>query len=111
MSRNTILVSYRFRSVAFPSLRTLTGALDGRWYRTRFLPILGKEAIRGKMPHEICVDGVIGVIMDVTELKDRETELVEEGREKRQAMANEAAAKEANRLKGQFLANVRMCCR
>jgi FtsZ-binding cell division protein ZapB len=52
------------------------------------------------------VDGVVGVIMDVTELKDREADLLEEGREKRQAMANEAAAKEANRLKSQFLANV-----
>jgi hypothetical protein len=45
--------------------------------------------------------------MDVTELKEREAALEEEAREKRQAMANEAAAKEANRLKSQFLANVR----
>jgi len=44
--------------------------------------------------------------MDVTELKEREAALEEEAREKRQAMANEAAAKEANRLKSQFLANV-----
>jgi signal transduction histidine kinase len=52
------------------------------------------------------VIGLIGVIMDVTELKEREQDVEEEAREKRQAIANEAAAKEANRLKSQFLANV-----
>jgi hypothetical protein len=45
--------------------------------------------------------------MDVTEIKHREVELEEEAKGKRQAIANEAAAKEANRLKSQFLANVK----
>jgi hypothetical protein len=44
--------------------------------------------------------------MDVTERKQQEAALEEECREKRQAIANETAAKEANRLKDQFLANV-----
>lgn len=52
------------------------------------------------------IEGVIGVIMDVTELKDKEADLAVQEREKRQAIASEAAAKEASRLKSQFLANV-----
>lgn len=44
--------------------------------------------------------------MDVTELKKREQDLEEQVKEKRQLKANEAAAKEASRLKSQFLANV-----
>lgn len=52
------------------------------------------------------IDGVIGVVMDVTELKEREEDLREQSKEKRKAIANEAAAKEANRLKSQFLANM-----
>lgn len=66
----------------------------------------GKESREGKATSESCIEGVIGVIMDVTELKEREEAIREQSREKRQAMANEAAAKEANRLKSQFLANM-----
>lgn len=44
--------------------------------------------------------------MDVTEQKQQEAALEEEAREKRQAISNESAAREANRLKSQFLANV-----
>ncbi|KAK2749068.1 histidine kinase hhk6p [Colletotrichum kahawae] len=80
--------------------------MDGRWYRTRFLPILGKKSKEGIVTNETCVEGVIGVIMDVSELKEKAEDLEEESREKKQAMANEAAAKEANRLKSQFLANM-----
>lgn len=81
-------------------------ALGGRYYRTRFLPVLGKKSKDGRF-NETAVQGVIGVIMDVTELKAREADLLEKVKEKRQLVANEAAAKEASRLKGQFLANVR----
>lgn len=48
--------------------------------------------------------------MDVTELKKREQDLEEQVKEKRQLKANEAAAKEASRLKSQFLANVGALC-
>jgi hypothetical protein len=44
--------------------------------------------------------------MDVTELKAREMDLQAQAEEKRRLVANEAAAKEASRLKSQFLANV-----
>ncbi|KAH7156198.1 hypothetical protein EDB81DRAFT_380413 [Dactylonectria macrodidyma] len=80
--------------------------IDDRWYRTRFVPMIGKKTQEGKMTSETCVEGVIGVIMDVTELKDREAALKKQSKEKRKAIANEAAAKEANRLKSQFLANM-----
>jgi hypothetical protein len=48
----------------------------------------------------------MGLIMDVTELKARERHIQAQDEEKRQLVANEAAAKEASRLKSQFLANV-----
>lgn len=44
--------------------------------------------------------------MDVTELKTREKHIQAQDQERRRLMANEAAAKEASRLKSQFLANV-----
>lgn len=80
--------------------------LDDRWYRTRFLPMYGKKTHDGKTTSDSTIEGVIGVIMDVTELRDREEALLKQSREKRKAVANEAAAKEANRLKSQFLANM-----
>lgn len=52
------------------------------------------------------IEGVIGVIMDVTEVKAKEAVLAAQSKEKQQLLANEAAAKEASRLKSQFLANV-----
>lgn len=44
--------------------------------------------------------------MDITELKAKGEALQKQSKEKRKAIANEAAAKEANRLKSQFLANM-----
>ncbi|CRK43660.1 hypothetical protein BN1723_005767 [Verticillium longisporum] len=80
--------------------------IDGRWYRTRFLPVPGKRTNGANGSLEACVEGAIGVVMDVTELKEKQANLEEEFKEKKQAMANAAAAKEANRLKSQFLANM-----
>lgn len=70
------------------------------------MPIYGKKTQAGKATTDTCVEGVIGVIMDVTELKSREQALVKQSKERRKAIANEAAAREANRLKSQFLANM-----
>ncbi|KAL7927197.1 hypothetical protein ACQKWADRAFT_100881 [Trichoderma austrokoningii] len=80
--------------------------IDGRWYRTRFHPMLGKKTKDSRATQETYLEGAIGVIMDVTELKERGEALREQDKEKRRAMANEAAAKEATRLKSQFLANM-----
>ncbi|KAK4226148.1 putative signal transduction histidine-protein kinase [Podospora fimiseda] len=79
--------------------------MDGRWYRTRFSPIVGKKN-RDKNNPDTVIEGVIGLIMDVTELKAREKDIQAQAQERRQLLANEAAAKEASRLKSQFLANM-----
>ncbi|GAB1310882.1 hypothetical protein MFIFM68171_01092 [Madurella fahalii] len=76
--------------------------IEGRWYRTRLQPIPEKTS----SDKDTVIEGVIGFIMDVTELKAREKALRAQAREKRQLVANEAAAKEASRLKSQFLANM-----
>ncbi|KAF4975234.1 hypothetical protein FZEAL_7941 [Fusarium zealandicum] len=80
--------------------------IDDRWYRTRFLPMIGKKTQEGDGTNDTYIEGVIGVIMDITELKRREQALEKQSKEKQKAIANEAAAKEANRLKSQFLANM-----
>ena len=79
--------------------------IDSRWYRTRFVPVLGKKDSGGQ-ENNAFIDGVIGVSMDVTEVKDRELELQKQEQENTRLLANEAAAKEASRLKSQFLANM-----
>lgn len=78
---------------------------NGSWFRTRFVPIFGKEGRSGKVD-EGCVEGVIGVSMDVTELKEREAELQSQEKENIRLLSAETAAKEASRLKSQFLANM-----
>lgn len=70
------------------------------------MPVHGKKAKAGKLTDETIVEGVIGVIMDVTELKVQKDEVKETLKEKHKAVANEASAKEATRLKSQFLANM-----
>ncbi|KAJ5037345.1 uncharacterized protein L3040_007521 [Drepanopeziza brunnea f. sp. 'multigermtubi'] len=79
--------------------------IDDRWYRTKFVPILGKKD-NGGQANEAWIDGVIGVSMDITEIKDRELDLQAQEKENSRLLANEAAAKEASRLKSQFLANM-----
>lgn len=80
--------------------------IEGRWYRTCLQPIPERTSAN----RDMVIEGVIGFIMDVTELKAREKALRTQAREKRQLVANEAAAKEASRLKSQFLANVSFGC-
>jgi signal transduction histidine kinase len=70
----------------------------GRWYRSRLVPQRGRKGTCGKMD-EACVDGLVGISMDFTELKKKEQDNV-------RLLANEAAAKEASRLKSNFLANM-----
>ncbi|KAJ2895643.1 Two-component system protein A [Zalerion maritima] len=81
-------------------------SLNGRWYRTRFLPIFQNSSKKEKPDRNTDgIEGVIGVIQDVTELKTREGELLMQSRLRQKLVANEAAAQEASRLKSQFLAN------
>ncbi|KAK8136856.1 hypothetical protein PG984_004796 [Apiospora sp. TS-2023a] len=77
--------------------------IDSHFFRTRFIPTFSKKQA-GQSGSR--VESVIGVIMNVTELKEREQDLKAQAKEKKQLLANEAAAKEASRLKSQFLANM-----
>jgi len=78
---------------------------DDRWFRTRFVPILGNKRAGSTLDPE-SVDGVVGVSQDVTELKERELELHNTEKENLRLLSAETAAKEASRLKSQFLANM-----
>ncbi|KAL1879246.1 hypothetical protein Daus18300_001825 [Diaporthe australafricana] len=80
-------------------------AIEERFYRTRVLPMTGKK-VKGEGVIESEIEGAIGVIMDVTEIKAKEAVLQAQAQEKQQLLAREAAAKEASRLKSQFLANM-----
>jgi PAS domain S-box-containing protein len=78
---------------------------ENRYYRTRLVPLLSASRIGG-VEGSAYVDGVIGVSMDVTELREREDQLREQEKENERLLANAAAAKEASRMKSQFLANM-----
>ncbi|KAI9698529.1 MAG: hypothetical protein M1836_004110 [Candelina mexicana] len=78
---------------------------NGRWFKTRFVPVYD-QTFGGDAKDGGNADGVIGVSMDVTELKNREADLENQAKENSRLMANEAAAKEASRMKSQFLANM-----
>jgi PAS domain S-box-containing protein len=76
-----------------------------RYFRTRLVPRW--STIRtGGVEGEAFVDGVIGVSMDITELREREDQLKEQEKENSRLLANAAAAREASRMKSQFLANM-----
>ncbi|KAK4890297.1 hypothetical protein LTR28_002630, partial [Elasticomyces elasticus] len=78
---------------------------NGRFYRTRFVPLHQQERAGG-IEGEVFVDGVIGVSLDVTELKKRETQIQEKNLENGRLVAQSLAAKEASKMKSQFLANM-----
>ncbi|KAF2468202.1 uncharacterized protein BDR25DRAFT_58603 [Lindgomyces ingoldianus] len=80
--------------------------IDGaRCYRTRLVPLWSTSRVGG-VEGESYIDGVIGVSMDVTELRCRELQLREQEKENSRLLANAVAAKEASRMKSQFLANM-----
>lgn len=73
--------------------------IDGnnRWFRTRFLPIHHGEG--PKASQGLSVTGVIGISMDVTEIKQREKEIQSSEAENMRLLSAETAATEASRLK------------
>ncbi|KAI1425152.1 hypothetical protein F5Y12DRAFT_749061 [Xylaria sp. FL1777] len=79
--------------------------IERQFYKTRFMPIVETNPKINDFDHA-AIEGAIGVIMNVTELKEREQDVETHVREKRQYMAKVAAAKEASQLKSQFLANM-----
>ncbi|KAL8766010.1 MAG: hypothetical protein Q9209_007099 [Squamulea sp. 1 TL-2023] len=81
--------------------------IDGnnRWFRTRFIPIFSPQK-NDEKAHTNRVEGLIGVSMDVTEVKQHEEKMREQEKENVRLLTAETAAKEASRLKSQFLANM-----
>jgi hypothetical protein len=73
-----------------------------RWIRTRFVPLQRLERNAG-VEGEAFVDGVVAVSMDVTDLRKREEQLRERDRENSRLLAQSEAAKEASKMKSQFL--------
>ncbi|KAH7408268.1 hypothetical protein DE146DRAFT_752408 [Phaeosphaeria sp. MPI-PUGE-AT-0046c] len=76
-----------------------------QYYRTRLVPLLNASRIGG-VEGNAYVDGVIGVSMDITELRESEDQLRQQEKENERLLAHAAAAKEASRMKSQFLANM-----
>lgn len=71
---------------------------NSRWFRSRLVPQKGYAAATGTIDADTIV-GVIGISMEVTEIKKKEQENVK-------LLAAEAAAKEASKMKSNFLANM-----
>lgn len=75
------------------------------WCRTRFIPVLDEE-VDGRKTDVKKVNGVIGISIDVTEMKERDKEIEKQNKENLRLLSAETAAKEASKLKSQFLANM-----
>ena len=80
------------------SLEAVEFVSEGRFYRSRLAPQKGRESVAGKIDED-CIDGLVAITLDLTELRQKEQDNV-------RLLANEAAAKEASRLKSNFLANM-----
>lgn len=77
----------------------------GRWFRTRLVPLMRQERAGGVEGDEF-IDGLVGVSMDVTEMKQAERDLQRRNQDNANLMAQSVAAKEASKMKSQFLANM-----
>ena len=77
---------------------------NGRWFRTRFIPLSGHTPHPGSDGGE--VDGIVCISVDATHAKEQEKALRSQEKENMRLLAAETAAKEASRLKSQFLANM-----
>ncbi|KAF8536503.1 hypothetical protein BDD12DRAFT_748293 [Trichophaea hybrida] len=77
--------------------------LDGHWFKTKYVTM--KKGPSGKNDAKN-VTGIIGLSMDMTKMHATELELRERERQNRILLANENAAKEASKLKSDFLASM-----
>lgn len=78
---------------------------NGRWFRSRFIPMKDKMPV-ARDADQRDVNGLVGISMDVTNLKEQELALRSQEKENIRLLSAETAAKEASRLKSQFLANM-----
>lgn len=80
---------------------------NGRWYRTRLSPLLVmKTGQQNGHSSPRAIEGLIGVSVDVTEVKEAERDLKSQEAENMRLQAAEHAARVASKLKSQFLANM-----
>ena len=79
--------------------------MGNQWYKTKYVPVRGKKGPGGQFDPNY-VTGVIGLSMDVTQMHATEIELSERESQNRILQANESAAKEASKLKSEFLASM-----
>ena len=77
---------------------------NGRWFRTRFVPVTHQQG--SNRDKRLVVNGVIGISMDVSEIKEREADLRSQEAENMSLLSAKTAANEASKLKSQFLANM-----
>lgn len=80
------------------SLEILENEIHSRWFRSKLVPLKGKRHPNGS-EDENYITGVIGIGTEVTQLRQQEHENIK-------LLANEAAAKEASKMKSSFLANM-----
>lgn len=80
------------------SLEIAENEVDGRWFRSKLVPLKGKRGPNG-VEEEDYIAGVIGIGNEVTQLRKQEQENIK-------LLANETAAKEASKMKSNFLANM-----
>jgi PAS domain S-box-containing protein len=76
-----------------------------RYFRTGLFPLLRQDR-KGGLEGESYIDGVVGISIDVTELRQAGEEVAMRDRENSRLMAQSVAAKEASKMKSQFLANM-----
>jgi PAS domain S-box-containing protein len=99
-----------------PMREILAGRLQGetvetkiasvqRYFRTGLFPLLRQDR-KGGLEGESYIDGVVGISIDVTELRKAGEEVANRDRENSRLMAQSVAAKEASKMKSQFLANM-----
>ena len=81
--------------------------IDGnnRWFRSRFVPVFQKKQC-SEAVDEKSIEGVIGISMDVTELKNREKALLLQEQENSRLVEQTKVAREASEFKTSFLANM-----
>jgi PAS domain S-box-containing protein len=103
-------------SYATPMREILAGRLQGetvetkiasvqRYFRTGLFPLLRQDR-KGGLEGQSYIDGVVGISIDVTELRQAGEEVALRDRENSRLMAQSVAAKEASKMKSQFLANM-----
>jgi PAS domain S-box-containing protein len=78
---------------------------SGKWYSTRLTSLVRQERTGG-IEGKTFIDGVVGVSMDITALKQAAEEVAARNRENAQLMAQSVAAREASKMKSTFLANM-----